>query len=226
MQMKKKLVLGILFLLPVAFLLLMLSSKHYYNPLNTLKENIEELDGFYTKKGDQVSLKNHISVVMVFDEDPLLHIAEISNVNEKAYKWAKGFKGFQVIMLVPENFQSSEMEIRDKMGKYVDLEYWRFAYGTPQKINQYFNLLQGEEQSITFQKNTHFFLIDKELNLRGRLEDKTQQPLYGYDATSIAELQKTFTDDLRILFQEYRDKRAGKFDVDQRRIKELQGNEE
>ena len=223
--MKKKLVLGLLFLLPVAFLLMMLSSKHYYKPLDTLKEGLPDITSL-TVTADSLTLKNHISVMMVFDEDPLQHIAEISNVNEKAYKWAMGFKGFQVVLLVPEAYKQSEQEIRAKIGQYVDLKYWHFVFTKKEAIDAYFKKVQGELTSETFQKNTHFFLIDKELNLRGRVDDKTKQPLYAYDAVSIAELQKTFTDDLRILFQEYRDKRSGKFDVDQRRIQELQDNEQ
>lgn len=203
----------------------MLTSEHYYSPLDIVKENVPEIQGMHPvdEAADSILLENHISVVMPFNEDPLKHIAEISNVNEKTYKWAMGYKGFQVLFLVPEQYKSSEMVIREKIGEYVDLKYWTFLFGTEAQINDYFNQLKsGVAVDSTFQLNTHFYIIDRERNMRGRFDDDGNGPIYGYDATSIAELHKKVVPDLRVLFQEYRDRRTGKFDSDQRRIKELE----
>lgn len=220
--MKKKLVLGALFILPVMFLLIMLSSKHYYTPLDVMKDKVPDITAFQTATGtDTVTLNGHITVLMLFNEDPLKHIVEISNVNEKAYKWAKGYRGFQVVFVAPEEYMASERLIRDKIGEYVDLEYWRFVFGSPGQIENYMNTFKGQSTDKGFSLNNTFFLVDKEMNLRGRKDDEGQGPLYGYSAMSIAELHKKVVPDLRILFQEYRDKRKGNFDSDQRRLKEL-----
>lgn len=224
--MKKKLVLGILFILPVMFLLIMLSSKHYYNPLDVMKEKVPELTAFHTAdRADTVSLKGHITVLMLFNDNPLHHLAEISNVNEKAYKWAMGYKGFQVVFVIPEEYTETETVIKQKLGEYVDLKYWQFVFGTPAQIESYFNEFKGGVADATYAMNDHFYVVDKENNLRGRKDDEGKGLLYGYNATSIAELHKKVVPDLRILFQEYRDKRNGKFDSDQRRLKELKHEE-
>ncbi|SFU57482.1 hypothetical protein SAMN05216480_10817 [Pustulibacterium marinum] len=224
--MKKKLILGSLFVIPVTFLFLMLSSKHYYTPLDVVKQNVPELTDFHQEYDTaNVYLKDHISVLMMFNEDPLKHIPEISNLNEKAYKWAKGFRDFQVIFVVPKKYEPSEEAIRSKIGEYVDLKYWRFVFADEQTVNTYFQKFKGSINSSTMAMNNHFYIIDKEMNLRGRLDDEDEGKLYGYNAENLAELQKKVTEDLRILFQEYRDKRNGKFDSDQRRLKELSGDE-
>lgn len=225
--MKKKLILASLFVIPVTFLFIMLSSKHYYRPLDVVQSNVPELTAFHQEYAkDTVRLKDKITVLMVFNEDPLKHIPEISNVNEKAYKWAKGFRDFQVVFVVPQEFNQSEEIIRQKIGEYVDLKYWRFVFADQPTIENYFSNFKSGNTSETLALNTHFYIIDKEMNLRGRLDDEDYGKLYGYNAEELAELQKKVTEDLRILFQEYRDKRNGDFDSDQRRLKELSGDEE
>lgn len=225
--MKKKLILASLFVIPVTFLFIMLSSKHYYKPLDVVKSNVPELTAFHQEYAeDTVRLQDKISVLMVFNEDPLKHIPEISNVNEKAYKWAKGFRDFQVVFVVPQKFNGSEEIIRQKIGEYVDLKYWRFVFADEPVVANYFSTFQGPIKDETMAINTHFYIIDKDLNLRGRLDDEDYGKMYGYDAENLAELQEKVTEDLRILFQEYRDKRNGDFDSDQRRLKELSGDEE
>lgn len=222
--MKKKLVLGILFFLPVMFLLMMLTSKHYYNPLDIVKRDVPEIQKFEVETDTSfIRLQDHITVFMVFDEDPLKHLTEVSNVNEKAYKWAKGYKKFQIVFVVPEAYKASEMVIREKIGQYIDLKYWKFVFGSEAYIRDYFDTLKEGVVDKSLALNTHFYIIDKDRNMRGRLKDDEGDGgiLYGYDATNLAELQKKVVPDLRILFQEYRDKREGKFDSDQRRLKEL-----
>ena len=76
------------------------------------------------------------------------------------------------------------------------------------------------------------YIIDKDLNQRGRLDDRTDKeiqnnkPVYGlydYDCIQVAELKnKMAAEDMRVLFKEYRDKRKGDFDEsNKRREKEL-----
>ena len=76
------------------------------------------------------------------------------------------------------------------------------------------------------------FIIDRDLNQRGRLDDRTEKEiesnkpiysLYSYDCVEVAELKnKMAAEDMRVLFKEYRDKRKGNFDdSSQRRSKDL-----
>ena len=82
----------------------------------------------------------------------------------------------------------------------------------------------------------HVFIIDKERNQRGRLDDSEDKekeknapvyPLYSYNCIEIAELKnKMASEDMRVLFTEYRQKRKGDFNTDSRREQDLKGNNE
>ena len=78
------------------------------------------------------------------------------------------------------------------------------------------------------------FLIDKLNNQRGRIDDRSEDEieksialhgLYSYNAIKVSEIKNKMSDDIRILFTEYRQKRKGKFDSNNRRIKNLENLE-
>ena len=48
------------------------------------------------------------------------------------------------------------------------------------------------------------FIVDKDRNLRGRDDDNDIGTLYGYNSSSVAELTKKMTDDIKIILAEYR----------------------
>ena len=71
-------------------------------------------------------------------------------------------------------------------------------------------------------------------NQRGRIDDRSEDEiekgillygLYSYDAIKVSEIKNKMSDDIRILFTEYRQKRKGKFDSNNRRIKNLENLE-
>ena len=75
------------------------------------------------------------------------------------------------------------------------------------------------------------YRIDKLYNQRGRIDDRTETEvekgkklygLYSYNSIKISEIKNKMSDDMRILFTEYRQKRKGKFDSNNRRIKNLE----
>ena len=62
----------------------------------------------------------------------------------------------------------------------------------------------------------YVFIIDKERNLRGRDDDKEEGIMYGYDSSSIAELNNKMEDDLKVILVEYR-RALKKYDYDVQR---------
>ena len=79
------------------------------------------------------------------------------------------------------------------------------------------------------------FIIDSDLNQRGRLDDRTDKeietnkPIYdlnSYNCLEVAEIKNKMSDDLRILFTEYRQKRKGQFDSASRRENEIKPKHE
>ena len=85
-----------------------------------------------------------------------------------------------------------------------------------------------------FQVINKVYIVDKELNQRGRLDNRTKKeieqgkqayPLTAYNASEVAQLKNVMgADDLRVLFTEYRQKRKGEFNSTSRRADDLKGD--
>ena len=56
-------------------------------------------------------------------------------------------------------------------------------------------------------------------------KDAPIQGLYSYNVLEVSELKNKMSDDMRILFTEYRQKRKGKFDSNTRRADDILNNE-
>ena len=50
----------------------------------------------------------------------------------------------------------------------------------------------------------YVFIIDKDGNLRGRNDDEKEGTLYGFDARSVAQINKKMIDDVKVILAEYR----------------------
>ena len=77
-----------------------------------------------------------------------------------------------------------------------------------------------------YKSSDYVYIIDKDRNLRGRFDDRTKTEiqeekkpymLYGYDTIEISELSGKMTDDIRVLFKEYRDKSKKEQSQDRRK---------
>ena len=94
----------------------------------------------------------------------------------------------------------------------------------------YRNLKTTEELDDNYSTDK-VFIIDKDRNQRGRLDDRKKKEieankpitqLYAYDCIEVAEIKNKMSEDMRILFTEYRQKRKGEFqDSDSRRANDL-----
>ena len=61
--------------------------------------------------------------------------------------------------------------------------------------------------NVTLDQNLstpYVFIIDKDSNLRGRTDDEDEGTKYGFNATSVAELNNKMEDDVKIILAEYR----------------------
>ena len=100
---KKPFVLSVLFFLPVLFLLFLYPSKHNYETLDILKKELPELIHFVDKNGDSIALENHLTVLGFLGETPMEDAILALNLKELVYDKFRGFKHFQVVILVPES---------------------------------------------------------------------------------------------------------------------------
>jgi len=64
-------VLGVLFFLPVTFLLFLYPATHNYAPLDIVNESVMDLDKFSSNSEAQVLLKDHITVLGFLGRTPM-----------------------------------------------------------------------------------------------------------------------------------------------------------
>ncbi|REG88944.1 hypothetical protein [Winogradskyella sediminis] len=233
---KRYIVLGILFFLPVAFLLMLYPAQHHYEPLNVVNKNVTDLEYFSSEATDSILLKNHITVLGFLGKTPLNNIIEASNLKELVYDKFKGFKRFQIVIVVPEGTEQDIKELKKEINTYEDLKYWHYVYGTEGEIKTLFSSLKSKEKLSEDLSTNHVYIIDNDLNQRGRLDGRDEKEVeeqkpafsvYSYNTIEVAEIKNMMSDDVRILFTEYRQKREGKFEnSDTRRNRELKQGDE
>lgn len=227
-QLKRNITLGILFLLPVFFVLVMSLSKENFETLDIVNSNVKELssvDELDTK------LEGHLTVLGFFGKSPKDKSVEALNLKEVIYDKFKGFKKFQVVILVSKETEKETNMLFKEIASYEDLRFWHFIHLDDVDIVNTFQSLKCDFKLTDDLGTDKVFVIDTDLNQRGRLDDREDREiaknlpireLNYYSCTEIAELKnKLAAEDLRILFTEYRQKRKGNFNTDTRRAQDL-----
>ncbi len=230
--MKKKIILGILFLLPVSIVLILLFTNHNYRPLPVIKEGVAELINYDSLENkDSIQFDGKITILGFLGSDVENKKINILNLNQKIYKRFSGFKHFQLIMLVLPGQDEIIKDLKNEISRFADeLEYWNFVIVDKEELER---IHDGLESPLLLDANgssKYMYIIDKDKNLRGRFDDRSKielreggvapYMLYGYNTEKVSELSGKMTDDIRILFKEYRGK--GKNEKsDKRRTEDL-----
>lgn len=228
-------VLGVLFFLPVTFLLFLYPATHNYTPLDIVNQSVLEINQFKSNSEEKITLKNHITVLGFLGNNPIENSIAASNLKELVYDKFKGFKKFQVVILMPFGTETAVETLKSEISGYEDLRFWHFVFGNPEAITSVFNSLGSTTNLGSDLATNQVFIIDKDLNQRGRLDDREDKDieknkqafkLYAYDCIEVAEIKNKMSDDLRILFTEYRQIRKGEFDSSTRRANDLNDTDE
>jgi hypothetical protein len=229
-KVRRYVVLGVLFFLPVIFLLMLYPATHNYAPLDIVNESVLDLQAFSSNSKEPIVLKEHISVLGFFGEDRVKNNTAALNLKELVYDKFKGFKKFQIVILMPRGTEMEAEKLKNEISSYEDLRFWHFVFGEFDDIMFQFSSLKSTKPLSPDLSSNNVFIIDKDLNQRGRLDDRTEKeleknkPVYGlydYDCIEVSEIKNKMSDDLRILFTEYRQKRKGEFNSDTRRASDL-----
>ncbi|MFH4964605.1 hypothetical protein V8G69_06330 [Gaetbulibacter sp. M235] len=232
---KRYVVLGILFFLPVTFLLFLYPATHNYTPLDIVNDSVSDLEAFNSDDGEKILLKNHITVLGFLGENPMDNVIAASNLKELVYDKFKGFKKFQIVIVVPKGTQEAVKKLTKEINSYEDIRFWHFVYGEPEAIQEVYNSLKSNSNLNSNLATNSVFIIDKDLSQRGRIDDRTDneivknKPVYGlnsYDCIEVAVIKNKMSEDMRILFTEYRQKRKGNFDSTTRRANDLKEHHE
>ncbi|MCC1483016.1 hypothetical protein [Winogradskyella immobilis] len=232
---KRNLILGVLFFLPVAFLLMLYPAKHNYIPLDIINDNVVELNAFKSVDNKKITLQDHITVIGFLGKQPLSNSIAASNLKELVYDKFKGFKKFQIVIVMPSGTEAEVQTLEKEISSYEDLRFWHYVYGSDSAIKQLYNSLKIETALKEDLSTNDVFIIDKDLNQRGRIDARDEKEveankpittLSAYDCIEVAIIKNKMSEDMRVLFTEYRQKRKGNFDSTTRRANDLKESDE
>ena len=231
---RKWIILGILFLLPVIFLLFLYPSTHNYNTLDIVNEDIVETDLLNFIDNRKTNFEGNITILNFLGDMPVENITGTLNLKELVYDKFKGFKKFQIISIASSNSEKLLESVKKELLKSDELKYWFFATTSDEEINKIYSSLRSQNELDSSNYTSQVFIIDKQRNQRGRIDDRGDDQiennidlfgLYSYNSIIVSEIKKKMNDDIRILFTEYRQKRKGNFNSNIRRISNLDGND-
>jgi len=205
-EIQKKIVLGLLFVFPIVVYLFFASGKNNFAKLPILTNEVNELSSLASVTDDSIKLQDRITVLGYWGGSLDTKKAEALNLNEKIYKRFYEFEDFQFVILVNEERlgQVDSLKIALQEGVGTKLVKWNFIFATNQEIQTHFNSLKTPLSLETSGSVPYVFIIDKDRNLRGRNDDEDEGTLYGFDARSVAQLNKKMIDDVKVILAEYR----------------------
>ncbi len=198
--MKKAFVLIVLFVLPLVAYLFFASGVNNFGRLPILTEQVPEL----TFMDREASLEGKITILGFLGNKIEQMKGNAFNLNQKIYKRFSEFNDFQIMMVVPDGDQEGARELKNELGKLSEVEKWNFAYGTEEEIKSFFNGLKTNLSLDEDLSTPYVFIVDKERNLRGRKDDEDEGIKYGFNTSSVAELNNKMEDDVKIILAEYR----------------------
>lgn len=206
--MKKNIVLFVLFILPIVAYLFFASGVNSFISLPTITKNIPDTYSWKTLDNKPVTLTNKITVLGFIGSDVMKHKGNFFNLYEIIYDKYKGFKDFQVVMVLPDGTQNEVLELlKIDINKLGTHKGWNFVFASPNEINEFYGKLQLVGKLDATLATPNVFIVDKNRNLRGRKgADQKGTPEYkeGYSTILVSDLYNKMMDDMKVIIYEYR----------------------
>ena len=95
-------------------------------------------------------------------------------------------------------------KLKKELGSFTNIAKWNFVFADSEQINALFDSLKTDLSLDGNLATPYVFIIDKERNLRGRNNDEDQGTKFGFNTTSVSELNNKMEDDVKIILAEYR----------------------
>ncbi|TAI47031.1 hypothetical protein [Flagellimonas allohymeniacidonis] len=198
--MKKTFVLVVLFVFPLVAYLFFASGVNNFGRLPVLTENVDELEQF---TGD-AKLEGKITILGFLGTEIGKIKGNAFNLNQKIYKRFSEFNDFQMLMMVPTGYEEEVTALKEELGTLSDVDKWNFVFGSTAEIETFFKSLETNLSLDETYGTPYVFIVDKDRNLRGRNDDEDEGVKYGFNTTSVAELNNKMEDDVKIILAEYR----------------------
>jgi hypothetical protein len=207
--MKNKLVLILLFVLPIAIYLIFSTATHNSLFLPTIsKANADIPANWVGLKQEKISMKDKISVLGFVGNNVIENRGNFFNLNQKIYNKYKGFKDFQMVMVTTVGNEAKAKQIIEELAPITgEMTGWKFVFATPEEIQTFYDSYKLVGKLDTNFGTPDVIIVDKELNHRGRKgKNKKGKEEYkeSYNTISAADLHNEMTDDVKIILREYR----------------------
>ena len=202
---KKYLILSFLFFSPILIYIFLASGINNFARLPILTTNVLDIQSINGNL-QGISLKNNISILGFWGGDINLRKSEALNLNQKIYRRFSQFQDFPFVFLTSKDQENNINNLKEELirGVGTDLEKWNFIFTDEKEIQKIYNSLKTDIELSEENSTPYVFIIDRDLNLRGRDDDEDIGKLYGFNAESVAELNNKMVDDVKIILAEYR----------------------
>ncbi len=199
---KKRVVLFLLFIFPLICFLILSTGENNFKKLPILTENI--IDISQIDSTNSVQLKDNVSIICFLGNDVNTNKSGLFSLNEKVYKKFTDYKKFQILALYPKGQELEAQKLKEEIGAFTDMQKWKFVASSKEEIEGFYSSFAFNEPLVNL-SSTKAFLVDKNVNLRGRLHDEgiENNKLFGYNLNSVAVLNGKLKDDVKVLYYEY-----------------------
>lgn len=205
--MKKVLLFLALFIMPIVAYLFFASGVNSFIKLPIVTPTVSEIPQWKSLSGNTVQLKNKISILGFTGSDIQSVKGNIANLAHKIYSKNREFVDFQVVYIAPQGTEEMIQKEMDVLKRDIDFSKWEFVFTDTNSIETYYKQLQLVGNLDNKFGTPLVFIIDKELNLRGRKgKNKKGEDEYreGYNTISAADLHNEMADDVKVILAEYR----------------------
>ena len=161
--MGKKIVLIILFILPLVVYMFFATGVNKFVNLPILTRNIQELPDWKSLNNEKIQLKEKITILGFLGDDVLLEKGNLFNLNQKIYNKNKEFKDFQIVMIAPNGSDKDIKSIINELGTISDLSGWNFVFSSHDSIVNFHKQLKLQEELNPAKGTSNVYIIDKDL---------------------------------------------------------------
>tara|TARA_A100001234_G_C12585774_1_gene368188 strand:+ start:16 stop:675 length:660 start_codon:yes stop_codon:yes gene_type:complete len=202
----KYFVLSILFFFPIVVYLFFASGVNNFAKLPILTIGISDVVDLPSLTGSKIELKNKITVLGFWGSDVTNKKVDGFNLNQKIYKRFYEFKDFQFVFVIDSSETKNINDFKKELvvGLGSDLSNWRFLIANKKQTSNLFRTLKTDLNLSDSMAISTVFIIDKLKNLRGRDDDEDIGTLFGYNSSSVAEINNKMVDDVKVILAEYR----------------------
>lgn len=199
--MKKKIVLFVLFILPIVAYLFFATGVNNFTKLPTITPAVDDFGQWKDLNGNVISLNGKITVLGFAGSDVLKNRGSLFTLSQKVFDRYQKFNDLQFVTVCPVGTEKDAAHVSSELAKIADVSNWHFVFATPEEIQHFYASLKLKGKLDGKSATPNVFIIDKERNLRGRKGDEYKE---GYDTFHPSELSNKMLDDFKIILYEYR----------------------